>query len=69
MAHVLLAFVNSYGFREVSLPPSSLCVSAATLAALPLPSSDELPLVVARKLAPRPDWAWAKINLPADRRF
>ncbi|CAJ1373846.1 unnamed protein product [Effrenium voratum] len=35
---------------EVSLPPSSLCVSAATLAALPLPSSDELPLVVARKL-------------------
>lgn len=37
---------------EVSLPPASLCQnsSMATLAALPLPSSDELPVVVARKL-------------------
>ncbi|CAE7657011.1 unnamed protein product [Symbiodinium sp. CCMP2456] len=35
---------------EVSLPPSSLCASAATLAALPLPSGDDLGLVVARKL-------------------
>ncbi|CAE7203349.1 Nup210l [Symbiodinium natans] len=34
---------------EVSLPPSSLCASAATLAALPLPS-DDLGVVVARKL-------------------
>ncbi|CAE7558007.1 unnamed protein product [Symbiodinium sp. CCMP2592] len=35
---------------EVSLPPSSLCASAATLAALPLPSGDDLGLAVARKL-------------------
>ena len=35
---------------QVSLPPSSLCHSMAALAALPLPSSDELPVVVAKKL-------------------
>eukprot|EP00434_Breviolum_minutum_P035845 symbB.v1.2.031744.t1/scaffold3487.1/size55659/7 len=35
---------------EVSLPPSSLCHSMAALAALPLPTRDELPVVVAKKL-------------------
>ena len=35
---------------QVSLPPSSLCHSMAALAALPLPTRDELPVVVAKKL-------------------
>ena len=42
--------IFSASVLQVSLPPSSLCASAATLAALPLPSGDDLGLVVARKL-------------------
>lgn len=35
------------------MAPSSLCTSVEMLAALPPPTSDELPIVVAQKLATR----------------